>query len=733
MSRTRARGATFAVDARFCYRTPLLPLSVFTALGTDADHVRAGLRALVDRPEVREAVFIASPDLHDGIAAWQRDPHGSRGQDVERALIRYVSRMAGRATPFGAFSGVSVAAWADRSRLPVGAASEHRRRTRLDHDYLDELCDALRARPEIRERLRYTPSSSLYLAGGRVRYVEERVRGRRRSHHLVSIERTPHLVAVLERARRGATREELVGTLLEVEQDVPAAEAGSFVDQLIDCRILVGPLAAQVTGDEGLRGVIGRLRGPDMPASAAATVATLDAVQAEMESLDRTRLGASPERYLAIADRLRGLPVPVDIRRLFQVDVVKPAPDASLNRQVADEILSGVALLHRISRRPADDALAGFRGELVRRYGTRSVPLAEALDEESGIGFGAAGWPSDAIGLLAGIPLSRGESASRVAESPADRHLMRLAAGAIARGEAEIRLTDEDLGQLACDEPRPMPGAMAVMAAVLAESAEAVDRGDYRLLLEPGGGPSGMRLLGRFCHADPDIEAMVRDHIRREEALRPGAIHAEVAHLPEGRAGNVLARPVLRGHEIPYLGVSGAPPGRQIGIEDLLVRVEGERVVLSSRRLGREVLPAPDHRAQQPQRARHLSLPVRAAGTGHLVPALVVGRPGRLSVPAARVVRAPGAGAGALAARARRSGAAGGRAWPGWRRAGAARAPARGGGGSAPAARAAAPRGAGRRRPGAAGRSRQPAVGRQLRPAGAGSPVRAAVRALARP
>ncbi len=369
MSRTRARGAAFAVDPRFCCRTPLLPLSAFTELGTDVDGARARLRALVDRPEVREAIFIASPDLHDGIACWQRDPDGPRGQHIERSLVRYVSRMAGRATPFGAFSGVSVAAWADDSLLPVGPVSEHRRRTRLDHDYLDELCAALRARPEIRDRLRYAPSSSLYLAGGRMRYVEERVRGRCRSHHLVSIERTAHLAAVLELARGGATREDMVRTLLEGARDVSREEAQSFVDQLIDCRILVGQLAPQVTGDEGLRGVIGRLRaaGEAPPLSTmAASLSTIETVQTEMESLDAARLGASPERYLAIADRLRALPVPLDIRRLFQVDLVVPAPGARLSRQVADEIAAGVALLHRMTRRPADDALATFRAETHR-------------------------------------------------------------------------------------------------------------------------------------------------------------------------------------------------------------------------------------------------------------------------------------------------------------------------------------------------------------------------------
>ena len=66
------------------------------------------------------------------------------------------------------------------------------------------------------------------------------------------------------------------------------------------------------------------------------------------------------------------------------------------------------------------------------------------------------------------------------------------------------------------------------------------------LLLRTGGGPSGARVMGRFCHASPAIERIVRDHLRQEQARRPEAVFAEVVHLNEGRAGNVLCRPVLR-------------------------------------------------------------------------------------------------------------------------------------------------------------------------------------------
>ncbi len=39
-------------------------------------------------------------------------------------------------------------------------------------------------------------------------------------------------------------------------------------------------------------------------------------------------------------------------------------------------------------------------------------------------------------------------------------------------------------------------------------------------------------------------------------------------------------RPVLRAHEIVFLGVSGAPADHQLTLDDLLVSVRGDRIVL---------------------------------------------------------------------------------------------------------------------------------------------------------
>ena len=127
----------------------------------------------------------------------------------------------------------------------------------------------------------------------------------------------------------------------------------------------------------------------------------------------------------------------------------------------------------------------------------------------------------------------------------------------------------------------PLPDALAVFATMLEDGIE----------VHAVTGPSGAELLGRFCHGDPGLHDAVRAHLRAEEAHAPGVVYAELVHLPEGRIGNILARPVLRGYELVLLGRSGASEDRQLSVDELTLRMDGQRLVLYSPRLDAEIRP----------------------------------------------------------------------------------------------------------------------------------------------
>jgi len=590
----------------FVFRTPLLPFDELLAwseeleapgasddparleqaLEADRVSLRARLLGAVSRPEIREALFVASPDLDAAFDLWVREPESERGQRVERALIRYFVRMAARPTPFGLFAGVSVGMLGGTTRLVIEERAQYQRHTRLDMDYLYALVEALGRDPEMGRVCLYHPNSSLYTAAGRLRYAESRLDAGARSYHLVAVEATDYLEATLARAREGATRAALAGAL--VEEDISREDAEAYIGELIASQILVPAIPLPVTGPEPVHPLIERLS--ERPETQA-VAEKLTSVRTELAAMDAAGLGVAPSRYLAVAQLLESLPPKVELARLFQVDMVKPAPRAILGSAVVAEIVRGVQVLCRLARPPRQEALGRFREAFTARYEEREVPLLAALDEEIGVGLNPSDAPdADASPLLKGLAFAAApeETAPWGAR---ERVLLSKLAQALAEGAREIELTAGDLDAMGGKDPPLLPDAFAVTASVAAASEDALAQGDFQVVLDGAFGPSGARLLGRFCHADPTVRDQVERHLRAEEAFHPDAVYAEVVHLPEGRVGNVLSRPLLRKYEIPYLGFSGAPLERQIPVSDLLVSVRQGRIVLRSAHLGREVRP----------------------------------------------------------------------------------------------------------------------------------------------
>lgn len=569
---------TYQPLPQFIVRTPVLP---FDVLATWADHPdrRALLRALVEDPVVREALYVASPELDAQIATWLREPESQAGVAVERALVRYISRMAGRSTPFGLFSAVSVGTIGETHLTLAPRAAAHRH-TRLDNDFLFALCADLARDATVRTHLTYRVNTSLYQAAGRLRYAEARLVGPVRTYHLVAVDRTQYLDALLARAATTATLEELVA-VLTVDPEIAHDEALAFVNEVIDAQLLLPELAPAVTGREPTLGII------DALATLPPLAEPLRVAYDQLHAIDVAPAGQPSDSYRAVEKLLaESLPTKVEPSRLFQVDLFKPSTLA-LDAQVIEELRGAVDLLHKLAP-PGGDSWSQFRQKFTARYETREVPLVEVLDEEVGIGFGSD-TPSANAPLLADLPFPLRTEPGRVSMGSREFHLMGLVAHALRSGATEIELTDDDVEKLSQKSPTRLSDTVSCGAVLVAESEQSVVEGNYQLRIHHVG--AGANLLGRFCHGSPDVAALTESALRAEEAKHPDAVFAEIVHLPDGRVGNVLLRPVLRGYEIPFLGASGADRDKQIGVDDLLVSVVGDRVVLRSRRLGREVIP----------------------------------------------------------------------------------------------------------------------------------------------
>ncbi|MCY4109864.1 MAG: lantibiotic dehydratase [Chloroflexi bacterium] len=565
------------------------PAALDHALASDRKLLRARLRDVVSRPEVQEALFLSSPTTYSSLPHWlhseDRDPKGRR---VELALVAYFSRLAGRATPFGLCAGYSLGALSTRSTLHCAATPQ--RHIRLDIAYVDALIRTLLSAREVRHALAYVRNPSLYRVNGHWRYIQTDVdTDGVKSHRLVSAEPTPYLDLVLRRSCEASSFAELAALVAgSAEDDEPAAvpvarEAAEYIDALIASQLLVSRLALNVTGCGAAELVLDELTRHGVRRDIRNG---LTDVLTRLEGLI-TRSGAvAPNEYRALENRLHALGAPVDPAQLFHVDMVRPDANVRLSTNVAAEVLRAVEVLHRITPVSRERGLERFREAFAERYGDAEVPLVEALDDEVGLGYER---PADPPPFLA---LDKFRKDGEVARQSAKRErlLFGKAQDALNR-HAALELTDLDVRALQVRQRPPLPDSFGVLVSLAGPAASDRISHEFGVLLRNAGGPSGVRLLTRFCEGHEALRREVAEHIADEEAWDPEAVFAEVVHLPDPHIANIVHRPVLRKHEIPIVGRAGVSQAQQILLEDLLVSVRDGRVVLRSRRLGRRVVP----------------------------------------------------------------------------------------------------------------------------------------------
>ena len=591
----------------FVLRTPLLPLEEFLnlsqglltpgtlrnggdlaeACASDRKLVRCRLQELVRRPEIKEALWIASPEFFESLSTWWNNPESEKGQKLEQSLYRYVARMISRSTPFGLFAACATGEIGNETRLELGARNTYWRRSRLDMEYLCNLAEKVSSDPALRHQLRFRPNTSLYLAAGRYHHAQGYYQEKMRLYRLVATEPTPYLNATLERASGGATPHLLAQALVQDEPDIPLEEAEQYVGQLIESQLLVAELVPPITGPEPIDDMIEQLRQAEIPSMAE----PLSSISSCLQEIDKQSVGVDLAGYQRIVDIVSQLPATFKVEHLIQVDAMKPAPHACLDQRLISDILRAVETLHSIVPAYQPESLKDFKDQFQERYEGREVSLLQVLDEEVGIGFerkdnaGALAEP-----LLEGIDIVAGSQPQEFKSGKSEFILLRKIEELLREGTTVLSLEKKLLEDLRVDDPLPLPDAFAVMGVVAAplDSSQGKKNSFY---FQSASGPSGANLLGRFCHAHDRLKSGVQEYLRAEERLKDNAVFAEIVHLPEGRIGNVLFRPVLREYEIPYLATSRLPVERQIPVSDLMVSLQEGRIVLRSIRLGCEVLP----------------------------------------------------------------------------------------------------------------------------------------------
>ncbi|CAI8746682.1 lantibiotic dehydratase family protein [Chryseobacterium sp. IT-36CA2] len=571
---------------KFVLRTPLLSLDFFKDL-TSAEIISD--QQLIDTCQnetIREAIFLASPSLSSQIDRWMNGEitDAEKKMKLKHSVLKYLSRMSSRCTPYGLFAGCSVGSFSDQTQIILDSPTNHQRHTRLDMNYAVALSDKLLEIKQIRDCLKFYPNSSIYRIGDKLRYIEYFYKDNIRHYDIVAVDFSEYLEEIITVSKKGLYISEIIDNL--VGEDIEYEEARDFVEELIENQILVSEIEPSVSGLEYINQLTNVLK--EKFESQNEYLTFIDSIEKELESIDQI-IGNSLEKYIDISNKIGKKEIPFDLKYLFQCDLVISTQYNSIDKKIIKDIEQAIRFVNRLRKNKAKNYLDQFKEAFYERYEDHEMPVSKVLDPEIGIGYGFNTQSNDDNPLIDDLLILQPDKdikePKEVKWTVIDDVIQKKIINAIQQNHVIITLEDKDFAFLPEVTYDDLPETISLMIEMIEENNIS------KIKFSGGGGGSGANLLARFCHSDENINKLVNEIIHFETEYNSEKILAEIVHLPEARVGNILSRPDFRNFEIPYLARSNKALDNQISLDDIMISVRNNKIVLRSKAHNKEILP----------------------------------------------------------------------------------------------------------------------------------------------
>ncbi len=568
----------------FSLRAPLLSVETLNRIPFAVSDLEAFLREIYQDPIIRESVMIGSKEFSrladDAFASSKK----SADLNLLLSLLRYLLRLSSRCTPFGTFAGFATGVIGAETDIRLDKPQHHHMKVRPDMEFLMRTARCLNADPHIRNLLIYYPNNTLYPVGSRWHYLETVMLPgiKTKQYDVVTVQDQGILSGLLAFCTTGKRIGEIHEYLKTLEYDEPDRVA--YTRSLLDSQVLVSELEPILTGSEYFDVLVRRSQefAPESP-----LVESLKQLNHSLNEIMNP--GHLLNQFPNITSIARTIPVEVSENHVIQADMRLASEKLVLSRDLANQVLLGIRIARALSAEMPADPLKGFREAFRRRYGERRIPLVKALDPETGIGLEGANenyW-TDPVPWIDDLRWSPGLNPSVNQTYSGNPWLTDRLFTLLASGDLYLELSSSDLQSLNLHNG-DWPDQIWAFSELFVDPVT----GDDMVHLVHGAGGHPAFLLGRFGFAgSDDTTNWIKELIKDEQEGNPDAIYAEVVHLPEDRTGNILQRRHSYEYEIPYLARSGKPTEKQIPVTDLIVSIEGNRMVLASATTGKMIEP----------------------------------------------------------------------------------------------------------------------------------------------
>ncbi|MEU2855996.1 lantibiotic dehydratase [Streptomyces syringium] len=588
----------------YLLRAPALPADVFTTV-TNGPDVAITLDDMAATASIRRALEAASPSLAAEIGRPRSASDGKR-ERVRSSLLRYITRMSTRPTPYGAFAGVAIGQLSESTTAQLGPAALGRQRIRADMGWLMAVVKQAQGNPPILTGLSLVWNALAEVVGERVVLppADAYGQGERRAARIL---RTPAVHLVQERTNGApAPYRSLVADLAAAFPGAGVSQLNGLLAELVDLGFLLTDLRPPLSDPHPEDHVINRLARLSGAASTAAAP-LLGALRQVRAAARRAERGDADDLF-ALRTCQRAL-VPKYAGETYQLDAALDLPTADLSASVGDAAAEAVSCLARISSALPRSwrHLDAYSDAFVERYGAGAlVPLTEVLNPGRGLGAPA--------GYLQPPPTAPPAPLRDSGTRAYDRVLSEAAADAWRNGAREIELTsvleqrlvaaalqdraedDTTHGHGRTQQHPPIPG-VDVYLQLQAADRTAITRGEWRAVLNAQGLAAGGCTFGRFTDLFTEPQrAQLRDYAQHRGHAAPHAAVVELSYMPShGRSANVAVRSLHHDVEIAVNVPASASSKDRVTLDDIHLAADQQGLYLWSKQLGREIIVAEGH------------------------------------------------------------------------------------------------------------------------------------------
>ncbi len=545
----------FVPSGHFMLRIPQLTMEDFFKLASADDSIEV-LKTYFEDPFVKEAIYIASSGLFDSLSG----SHEKKEQAYS-SLLKYLLRMATRATPFGLFSSAAVGHFDGSTSLSL-ELEKVKKRVRPDMEWLFLAMEELLQDLALVQNVKVIQNPLSYKSGNRL-YLNKRESGESKKQK-ISI-RTSYLTDfVFEAAKRPILFSDLVSKTCEAYPKLDPEKIGYLIGNLFQKQYLISELTPSLLSGNPFQTILNRspkLFSPNLASK-------MESVQKSVEEYNSGSSSISALNQLS--NQLQAIK---ESPHYFQVDSAIQQEGLKVNQKVAEEIADSLEMLWKLFSEKGASYLENYHSRFMDKYHvTELVPIEQVVDDISGIC----------------LPIPEQEEQESRINPSWQTYLHTRLLEVLLKKEPELVLSEESLSYAQEKDPMQAVPSCEVFCEILSDSQESIDKGDFLTVLR--GACWGGGTFGRFTDIlENQGEALMNDLFSREQNLEPQAAFVESSYLPSlPRHGNVAIHRNFRNYEI-NLNYPSSEEEKQLDLADIYVGATHERLFLFSKKLNREI------------------------------------------------------------------------------------------------------------------------------------------------